>query len=184
MFPSGSIFDCIARVTSLPTRQTESPALDYGEPLESFWKHSPSLLSQVQGIRLKEVTNKTRDRPDHPSKFCRCHSGAIWFISTPCTQGSLRTDPCRVWSWRSLSSGGKIHWSSTYPLRQPTPGKCSAFWSSGCTALELAPAFHKQTSSSYGQTCFSCSVGCRNSLDTEKAPGRCTVRFSGDLLFS
>lgn len=151
MFPSGSIFDCIARVTSLPTRQTESPALDYGEPLESFWKHSPSLLSQVQGIRLKEVTNKTRDRPDHPSKFCRCHSGAIWFISTPCTQGSLRTDPCRVWSWRSLSSGGKIHRVARTRCDSPPQGNARRFGAPAAQLWSWLPLFISKQAAATGK---------------------------------
>lgn len=59
MLPSGSILDFIARVTSLPRRETESPALRYGVPLESFWKYSSSLLSYLQSSKLKEVMNNT-----------------------------------------------------------------------------------------------------------------------------
>lgn len=123
MLPTRSIFDCIARITSLPARETESPPLDYGEPLESFWKHSLSLLSRVQGIKLKEVMNKVCDRLNCLSKFHHHHSGAIWCISTPCTWGRVWMDPCRV-ELTLAELRRENSPSSTYPVRQPTLGKC------------------------------------------------------------
>ena len=59
----------------MPTRQTESPALDYGEPLESFWKHSPSLLSQVQGIKLKGLRTKRVTDPTIQANFATVTQG-------------------------------------------------------------------------------------------------------------
>lgn len=124
-----------------------------------------------QGVRQSQLCNQISPPSlrgylvhQHPLHTGQCSDGPLQGLEL--TLAELR---------RENSS------SSTYPARQPTPEKCSAFWSSCCTTLELAPAFHKQTRSSYGQTCFNHCVGCRNSLDIEKAPGRCTVRFSSDL---
>lgn len=183
MLPSGSIFDFIARVTSLPKRETESPALDYGDPLRSFWKHSPSLLSHIQGIKLNNVMNKVCDRPNRLSKFCHHHSGAVWSMSTPGTRGSIWMDPCRVWSSCSLSSGGKIP-QVARTRRDSQPWGIARHFGAPITQLWTRPLLliSKQAVVMV-KPALAILLAAKTPWTQKKAPGRCTVRFSGDLFF-